>query len=84
MWWQVHFCLCFHYRHDSGLPSAPKECLCQIRRRDMDTYREHPAIYTLLEGCTGGDCGSPEETLMPPGRERSGMAFRRKCPWITY
>lgn len=50
----------------------------------METYLEHPAIYTLLEGCIGGDCGSSEETLMPPGRERSGKASWRKCPWINY
>lgn len=53
----------------------------------METYVEYPSICTLLEGHIGGDYGSSEETLMPPGRGgrgRSGKPSWRKWPWINY
>lgn len=48
--------------YDSGLPSAPKECLCQVGDRHGNRYLGHPAVGASLEGCIGRDCGSSEET----------------------
>lgn len=51
-----------------------------------DTWKQIPEVpcdYTLLVGCIGMDCGSSEETVMPPdsgSRRRLGKAFWRMWP----
>lgn len=51
-----------------------------------DTWKQIPEVpcnCTLLVGYTGRDCGSSEETVMPPDSGsggRLGKAFWRKWP----
>ena len=72
--------------YDSGLPSAPKECLCQVGDRHGNRYLGHPAVGASLEGCTDRDCGSSEETPVAWAGEagESGKASWRKWPLDSF
>lgn len=58
----------WHVTQSCLLP--PKGAHARWGLRHGNRHLEYPAVGPLLEGWTGGDCGSSEETLMPPGQGR--------------